>query len=296
MDGNFLMEIMKNGLLGIASSSISSFIGTMVSSLFLRKNTLTSEFEKIKIGKFNDLIDQLLENGEITYLEFYKSKNLLEIAEKADRTYNKEKSGNFHQDNFKFDFDWFLRFFDYASNISNEEMQEVWAKVLSREIQYPNSTSITLLNALSMMRQEQALLFCNISKFALMDINEKFAHPLIFISSNREVYETQNITPLILKNFDRLGLLECNFLDEYIFMNKKVFQTQDKIITVFGTSRSEQKIKSGNVTFTRDGQLLYSMLDDDSKKCDEETLSFIIKRFENRKCKIVIDKKSKGDV
>ena len=44
-------------------------------------------------------------------------------------------------DDTKVDIDWVNQFFAYAENVSNEEMQSIWAKVLAGEVQKPNSFS-----------------------------------------------------------------------------------------------------------------------------------------------------------
>lgn len=284
MDGNMLIEIIKGGL-PILNSTVSAIAGAVVTTLFLRKNTSTTEFEKIKAGKFKDVIDSLLDSGKMSYLEYYKCKNFLQIAQKADTMCDEENST---EQEFR-DFDWFIRFYEYASNISNEEMQILWAKVLAGEVQRPNTTSVTLLHTLSMMQQQQAFAFRNISRFALMDIKGDFAHLLLFISTNRESYEREAITPTILKELERLDLLECTFSDEYIFMKKKIFKTGNKVITVYGDPENQGKIKAGNVQFTKDGQLLYSVLDEDSKRYRGDILDFTITKFQRRNCRVVIN-------
>lgn len=287
MNGIELTGIIKDGMT-LLSPSISAIVGGIVSTLFLRKNAQMSEFEKIKAGKFKDVIEDLLNSGKMTYLEYYKCNNFLKIAKLADSAY--QKRGNEGSNTVdSYDFDWFIRFFEYSSSISDEQMQEIWAKVLAREVETPNSTSITLLHALSMMRREQALAFCNISRFAFLDINERLVHPLIFVSSNRETYEKENITPSLLKELDRLGLVECNFSEEYIFLKKKVFKIRNKVIEVFGDPEREYKIRAGNVKFTRDGQLLYLAIDDELKKCHEGILNFTIEKFRKRNCRVVIN-------
>ena len=61
MDGNTLIEVIKSGITMI-NSSLSAIVGAVVTTLFLRRNTRVTEFEKIKAGKFSELIDELLKN------------------------------------------------------------------------------------------------------------------------------------------------------------------------------------------------------------------------------------------
>lgn len=290
MDGIELAAVLGSGM-SLLNSSISSIVGAIISTLFLRKNTEKAELEKMKSGKFKEVIDKLLDSGKMTYLEYYKCKNFLKIAKLADSMYQdqKDKSRNHSE---PYDFDWFIRFFEYSSIIGDEQMQLLWAKILAGEVQAARSTSLTLLHALSMMQREQALAFCNISQFAFLDINEKLAHPLIFVSTNRKTYENEGITPASLKELERLGLVECSFTEEYIFFNKKVFKTGNKVVEVYGNPDKELKIRAGNVKFTQDGQLLYRAIDDELKTCPVSLLDFTISRFRKRNCRVVINDKN----
>lgn len=168
MDENTLIEIIKGGL-SLANSSISAVVGAVITTLFLRKNTDTTEFEKIKAGKFGEVIDLLLESGKMSYLEYYKCKNYLDIAKKADE-YLSEIEGDdetFHNRHTKYNFDWFIRFFDAASNISNEEMKTLWASVLAGEVYKSGSFSLRTIDTLYNMTPFEAELFSDISKIVL---------------------------------------------------------------------------------------------------------------------------------
>lgn len=71
----------------------------------------------------------------MTYTEFYKAKNFLKIAKKADTHYSqKQQDRNY---NF-YDFDWFMRFYEAVGNISDDDMQDIWARILAGEINNPS--------------------------------------------------------------------------------------------------------------------------------------------------------------
>ena len=65
-------------------SGLGPVVGSLITVLFLRKNTSTTEFEKIKAGKFDEVLDDLLSSGHLTYTELYKANNFLKIAKKAN--------------------------------------------------------------------------------------------------------------------------------------------------------------------------------------------------------------------
>lgn len=288
MDGNNLIEIL-NTVAPLTNSSISAVVGAVLTTLFLRKNTKVEEFEKIKAYKFSEVINNLLDSGKMSYLEYYKCNNFLDIAKIADKRLNEYEIINNSLECPQYDFDWFLRFYDYASNISQYDMQKIWADVLARETVSPKTTSISLLHSLSMMKKEHADFFCYISRFSLQDIKDESSHLLLFVSSSRDAYENSGITPARLKELERLGLLECDFSSEYVFKNKKMFKTGNKIITVYGNPENENKIKAGNCNFTEDGQILFSIIDDDFKKYRSDILDFIITKFQRRNCRVTIN-------
>ncbi|MBQ2140285.1 MAG: hypothetical protein II433_04255 [Acidaminococcaceae bacterium] len=87
MDQNSLIEIIKGGISAV-NSTLSAFVGAFFTTLFLRKDTKTTEFEKIKAGKFGEAIDQMLKNGKMTYLEYYKCNNFLDICKQSSKMYN----------------------------------------------------------------------------------------------------------------------------------------------------------------------------------------------------------------
>ena len=66
----------------------------------------------------------------------------------------------------EYDFDWFIRFYEAVGNISNQEMQEKWAKILAGEISKPASFSLSTIDALKNMGQKDAILFEKICNFA----------------------------------------------------------------------------------------------------------------------------------
>ena len=65
------------------------------------------------------------------------------------------------------DDDWVIRFFDYAKDINDENMQLLWGKVLSEEIKRPKSFSLRTLDIVRNISKEEALLFQKILPLVL---------------------------------------------------------------------------------------------------------------------------------
>lgn len=164
MDINYLVEFATQSATFL-QPAISTIVGALLSTLFVRNNTSTSEFEKIKAGKFEEAIDLLLKSGKMSYCEYFKCHNFLKIAKRIDRE-------NVNADYFnEFDFDWFVRFFDSVGNISNEKMQDLWSKVLAGEINNQGSFSLRTLETLRNMTQREATLFESMSHLVLTEKN-----------------------------------------------------------------------------------------------------------------------------
>lgn len=284
MDKETLELILRS--VGALASPVASIAQVVITSLFLRKNTDTLELEKIKANKLSEAVNDLLDNGKITYQEFISCKNFLSIAKKADEFYGSQNRPEYSLDNLY----WFYRFYDYAGKISNEDLQQIWAAVLAREVQDPGKMSLSLLSSLFIMSREQAILFEQLCQFVLNDINH-IPMLLLFIQSDHKTYEQFGITYSNIKEMERLGLVECDFKDEFVYYTKKIFRTGNKNIVVYGDPNNRKKIKAGNVNFTKDGMLLYDVVDGSFKEYRGDILDFIVDEFKRNNCRVIINDK-----
>ncbi|TVL67081.1 membrane-fusion protein [Brachyspira hyodysenteriae] len=62
------------------------------------------------------------------------------------------------------DKDWFTRYFNIVQDISNEDIQDLWAKLLAGEIKQPGSFSYRTLETLKNMTTDEAELFTKVAK------------------------------------------------------------------------------------------------------------------------------------
>ncbi len=97
--------------------------------------------------------------------------------------------------------DWATRFFGYVQDVSEEDMQAIWAKILAREIEKPNSFSIRLLNLMSMLSRREAEVIGNMAQFVVYDYTSHDAY--ILNSKKIEEYKFNDIMLLM-----ELGLLD----------------------------------------------------------------------------------------
>lgn len=187
--------------------------------------------------------------------------------------------------------DWLEFFFDKARLVCTDDMQLIWAKLLAAEANKPGAINPSLLHTMSIMRYEQAVNFGNICRFAFREFRADGVNLLLFISTNREAYADSNINPDVLKELERLGLIECNFEKEYIFKTRKKLVAGNKLLTISGDPKNYKKIKAGNVKFTYDGAKLYYLMDQSYKEYNRDIFEFTIARFKSRNCTIIINDK-----
>ena len=112
-------------------------------------------------------IDTTIESGrgvvEITreditqLIEFQGRKRLANTRSVVENAANElgDKEVSNHEPNH----DWTARFFNDIQDVSSEEMQSLWAKVLAGEVEKPGSTSIQTLSILKNIDQATARLF-----------------------------------------------------------------------------------------------------------------------------------------
>jgi len=130
-DFNALTNIVREAM-PLVQAGISALAGGFITAMFLRGNTSKTEFEKIKAGKINEVLVNLVDKHELTFTEMMKCRNMLEIAKKADTIYTEKKKYIKQMSDYsEFDFDWLLRYFESVGNVSDNDMQMLWAKILA---------------------------------------------------------------------------------------------------------------------------------------------------------------------
>lgn len=173
MTGMEIITLLSNSPTAI-SSVVSSVVGGLFTTIFLRRNTSVAEFEKIKNGQFKEVADSLLKAGKMTYVEYYQASNFLEVAKKADKYYSEIYHDN---NNTNYDFDWFVRFYEAVGNISDEVMQDLWAKLLAGELAEPSSFSFKTIDVLRNLSKKDAELFSLVCSYSVMTRGQSYFLP-----------------------------------------------------------------------------------------------------------------------
>lgn len=139
----------------------------------------------------------------MTYTEFYKAANFLHVAELADQVF-KHDYQNKADENQKYDFDWYMRFYDIVGNISDEEMQALWARILAGEIHRKGTYSLQLLDILKNFTQKQAELFNRVCSHCFISGDN------VYIPNDNEYLQFANITYQDILDLDALGLINSS--------------------------------------------------------------------------------------
>ena len=198
----------------------------------------------------------------IGFKEQKRQKNIESITQKAAE--NLESENEVSDD--PVDEDWTSRFFNYAEDISSEDMQGLWGRILAGEIKKPKSYSMRTLDILRNLSTEEAEVFIKFGSLAissegktfLLDINEKLL---------KEEYQLKFEERLLL---EELGLLAAQSLQYTImktdndsiqveFMINSTVVVHEKL-----ANKPEQPLKV--LGFTKIGQELLKLVKTDSKK------------------------------
>ena len=101
--------------------------------------------------------------------------------------------------------DWVMHYFDKVKNISDENAQKVWARLLAGEVNRPNSFSKHTINVLYLLDPSDVKIFENLMRFTWTQSGR--CHPLIF-DETLDIYASNGINFEKLMHLDKLGLIQ----------------------------------------------------------------------------------------
>lgn len=93
--------------------------------------------------------------NRMAYQELKKQQNIETVANKAAAVLADEEAVTSEP----VDQDWLLRFFNTVEDVGNEEMQEIWARLLAGEVKKPGTFSLRTLETLRNMTHAEAVIF-----------------------------------------------------------------------------------------------------------------------------------------
>ena len=196
-----------------------------------------------------------LEKRTANRLEFQEQKrqnNIENITQKAAKQLEDETTVSEEP----LDDDWISRFFNYAQDISNDELQNLWAQILAGEVKQPKTYSLRTLQLLRNLSKSEAEIFTKVSNYAIKYGNDHFLL--------EDDLEKHGITFNELSLLSELGLIHAG---SFIGLNLKSGVKPTKNPFIFGNILVvlEKAENSGDTTisikpFTSIGKELLKMV------------------------------------
>jgi hypothetical protein len=149
--------------------------------------------------------------------------------------------------------DWTARFFDCVQDVSSEDMRNLWAKILSGEVEEPGRTSLRTLDILKNMTRVDAQKFSNICDFVI--------HDFVFYP---EEYHRRHPTLLYgnVIHLQDVGLLHTSSnLVKTLSLNQRspvLFHHQDWALRI-STTNGAKEIRIPEILLTNPGKELYQI-------------------------------------
>ena len=154
---------------------------------------------------------------------------------------------------------WINRFFDSVADISDEDLQKLWGKVLAGEIKQPKSYSLRTLETLKNLSKHEATLFQKIAPFVLREGNNHF------IVSNNDILKKHDLNYHEIMQLDECGLINSGISVSLQISLSNTEESQIfnkcKMIVLEGLSSSVTKVSVGDYGLTRAGIEILSLID-----------------------------------
>ena len=192
-----------------------------------------------------------------TFQELLRQKNLDSVFDKTFSILENEPQEDSHTDE-QIDNDWMLRYINAVQDITDEDMQLLWACVLAGELKKPKTYSLRTLEVLRNLSKEEAVLFKNYCSYAVT------AGDNIFIPNSKTYFKTNAIEYRNLILLGECGLIITNDNINYsVNIEKKtlVFVGGDLLLSAVTKNGAKKKMEIAQYPFTSAGKELYRLTD-----------------------------------
>ena len=150
------------------------------------------------------------------------------------------------------DHDWTARFFNNVQDVSSEDMQVLWSKILAGQIEHPGTFSKRTLTLLTDLEQGDAVLFTQLCGF-VWDMGRLV--PVVF-DYQAEIYKSRRVNYGTLLHLDNIGLVAFDTFGTIAYnvnqQNKEV-SYYNRPLKLYMPTDSDNKINIGHVIFTSIG-------------------------------------------
>lgn len=192
---------------------------------------------------------------------------------------------------------WINRFFDSVADVSDEDLQKLWGKVLAGEIKRPGSFSLRTLDTIRNLATNEAKLFQKVLPFVMC-----LGTTEAFISSDKEILKKYNISYDDILELDEAGLVKSKGLRTTltIIPHKPLCISNKNYTLVFWNEKEQiETIDVSNYALTKAGFELFSLLSVDENLEYDCMLAEQLVKANSNKVRISVNKinsKSKDSV
>lgn len=217
---------------------------------------INTTYENGNVALFTEDFQRLMQRTQnrMALQEITRQQNIESVVDKA---YDLLENENEVTDE-PVDQDWTRRFFNITGDISNSEMQEVWARILSGEIKRPGSFSMRTLETIRNISTEEAQTFQKIIPLILHNGNA------YFVLSDSDILTKCGSSFADMQTLDDCGLMDSSgtlSLNLSIRKDKPEYLLSDTLlIAIKGKKEESEKIRIGIHTLTRAGLELFNIL------------------------------------
>ncbi|MFL1895116.1 DUF2806 domain-containing protein [Aquimarina sp. 2-A2] len=167
--------------------------------------------DKESIKEIISLTDRA--ENRIQYQEQKRQQNIENVTQIAIEQLENEKEVSDE----KVNEDWSTRFFNYAQDVSDEEMQGLWGRILAGEVKNPKSYSLRALDLIRNLSKNEAEVFTKIANYAITTNNDYF----LYKGEKFEMLTDFNITFNDIALMEELGLMHPGGFTTYNYQQTK---------------------------------------------------------------------------
>jgi hypothetical protein len=193
--------------------------------------------------------------NRINYQEQKRQQNIENVTQIAAEQLESEETVSEE----KVNEDWTTRFFNYAQDVSDEEMQSLWGRILAGEVKQPKSFSLRTLELIRNLSKEDAEIFSRVANYAILHGNDAFLY------KKNDILEKFNIGFNELALLEEIGLLHAGEFLSFEFLQlpndkQNVFRFGKTIVIYTKKANSNKKSISIRL-FTRIGKELLTLIE-----------------------------------
>lgn len=190
------------------------------------------------------------------------------------------------------DDDWITRIFNIVKDVSNEEMQYIWGKILAGEVKRPGSFSMRTLETIRNISQIEAETFQKLMPLLV------FGGGDWFITSKAELHNKYGITYEDIMLLDECGLMISNgtvSMTLTISSDKILLHNREYCLVTEGLGSRTVNFSFGVYSLTSTGKELFNILEHEPN--DDYFIEFVGHVFkENRHTNLKVKKVEKMQV